>query len=163
MARLLGAFDLWMRQQKEENVLLVLAGFLGNDAKAIQDYLSARPALRSRVLMPGFIPDFDLRSLYSAALAFVYPSLDEGFGLPVLEAMQCGVPVAVSRGGALEEVAGSSGLLFDPASAESIAAALHDLFTDSQRRESLSRLGLERAKDYSWELTADKLIEVYSR
>ncbi len=160
--KLLEAFHLWALQQKDRHTLLVLAGFQGNGASAIHEYLSAHPALRSRVVLPGFIPDSDLRCLYSAALAFIYPSLEEGFGLPVLEAMQCGVPVATSRSGALEEVVGKSGILFDPVNAESIAEALHDLFVDSKRRERLSLLGLERAKQFSWGRTANQLVSLYA-
>jgi glycosyltransferase involved in cell wall biosynthesis len=162
LGRLLEAFHLWILQQKDAGTLLVLAGFQGNDTSSVQQYLSKHSILRSRVILPGFIPDADLRDLYSAALAFIYPSLEEGFGLPVLEAMQCGLPVATSQAGALEELVGKSGVLFDPTNPESIAAGIHEVLTDSRRREGLRESGLERAKQYSWAKTADRLVSAYS-
>src|SRR5205823_206003 len=82
------------------------------------------PLLRERVLFPGFVPDRDLACLYSSALAVVMPSLSEGFGLPAIEAITCGVPVLASAVGAVPEVVGDAGLLFDPHSAAELASAI---------------------------------------
>jgi glycosyltransferase involved in cell wall biosynthesis len=91
----------------------------------------------------------------------VFPSLYEGFGLPVLEAMACGVPVACSRSSSLPEVAGESAFYFDPAETEDIALALRQLLTDSQLRSRLSAEGLARASTFSWTQTAQRTLGLY--
>lgn len=106
----------------------------------------------------GEVPDPVLAALYRGALCVAYPSLYEGFGLPVLEAMACGVPVVTSRGSALEEVAAGAAVLVDPRDPESIAAGIEQAVG---RREELSRLGLERASAYSWDRVAGETIAVY--
>ena len=106
----------------------------------------------------GHVPDEELAELYRGALCVAYPSLYEGFGLPVLEAMACGAPVVTSRGSATEEVADGAAVLVDPADAGSIAAGLEEAIG---RREELARLGRERAARYSWERVADETVAVY--
>ena len=106
----------------------------------------------------GPVPDEELARLYRGALCFAYPSLYEGFGLPVLEAMACGAPVVTSRGSATEEVAGGAAVLVDPADPASIAAGLEEAIS---RGEELARLGRERAAGYSWERVADATAAVY--
>jgi glycosyltransferase involved in cell wall biosynthesis len=106
----------------------------------------------------GEVPDAELASLYRGALCVAYPSLYEGFGLPVLEAMACGAPVVTSRGGATEEVASGAAVLVDPADAGSIAEGLQEAIG---RRDELARLGLERASGYSWDRVAEQTLEVY--
>ncbi len=86
--------------------------------------------------MPGYVPDEDVPLFYSAAEVFIYPSLFEGFGLPVVEAMACGVPVITSRGSSLEEVAGDAALLVDPLSEDSITSALLQILQDELKCES---------------------------
>jgi len=95
--------------------------------------------------------------------AFVYPSLYEGFGLPILEAMACGVPVVASRGGALEEVAGDAAILVDPLDHAAIAAAIERLLDDAALREAVARKGLDRAAQFSWERTARETLRVYEQ
>jgi glycosyltransferase involved in cell wall biosynthesis len=100
----------------------------------------------------GRIDDADLAALYRGARCLVFPSLYEGFGIPILEAMACGTPVVTSRGGATEEVAGGAAVLVDPHDAEAIAAGIAEA---ERRRDELRRLGLERARAFTWERTAD--------
>ena len=106
----------------------------------------------------GDVPDDRLAELYRGAVCVAYPSLYEGFGLPVLEAMACGVPVVTSAGGATEEVAGGAAILVDPSDPASIAAGLEEA---SSRRDELARLGLDRARAFSWAETAAATADVY--
>jgi glycosyltransferase involved in cell wall biosynthesis len=108
----------------------------------------------------GEVPDEELAALYRGARALAYPSLYEGFGLPVLEAMACGAPVVTSRGGATEEVAGDAAVLVDPLDPGSIAAGLEEA---ASRREELRAKGLERARAFSWDRVARDTWAVYER
>ena len=119
--------------------------------------------IEDHVLLPGYIPAEDVPLFYSAAEVFIYPSLFEGFGLPVVEAMACGVPVITSRGSSLEEVAGDAALLVDPLSEESIAGALLQILQDDQMRLQMSKAGLERSKLFNFEKTARQTMDVYER
>jgi len=106
----------------------------------------------------GFAADEELARLYRGALCVVYPSLYEGFGIPVLEAMACGAPVVTSRGGATEEVAGGAAVLVDPEAVESISAGIEEAIA---RRDELRAAGLRRARDYSWDESARLLLQAY--
>jgi len=106
----------------------------------------------------GEIPDAELAALYRGARCVVYPSLYEGFGLPVLEAMACGTPVVTSRGKSTEEVAGGAAILVDPLDVASIADGIQQALT---RREGLGPLGLERARAFTWESAADSVVELW--
>lgn len=120
-----------------------------------------REGLDGRVILTGFVPDDDLVYLYSRAYALALPSLLEGFGLPAVEAMACGVPVAASRAGSLPEVVGDAGLLFDPLEVDSIAEALGRLFADRSERDRLAAMALKRAADFSWERSARSLLDCF--
>jgi glycosyltransferase involved in cell wall biosynthesis len=106
----------------------------------------------------GFVDDVELARLYRGALCFAYPSLYEGFGIPVLEAMACGTPVVTSSGGALEELAGGAAVLIDPLDVASIAAGLEQA---AGNRDELARAGLHRANGYTWAATAEATVAVY--
>jgi glycosyltransferase involved in cell wall biosynthesis len=108
----------------------------------------------------GFVPDDDLRALASGCAAFVFPSLYEGFGLPVLEAMACGAPVVCSSATALPEVAGDAALLVDPLSADSIAAGLAQVLADRDLCAALRERGFRRAAEFSWDRAARQVWEV---
>jgi glycosyltransferase involved in cell wall biosynthesis len=108
----------------------------------------------------GYVPDRDLPALYSGALALISPSLYEGFGLPLLEAMACGTPPVASNGGALPEVVADCGLLFDPRQPQAIADSLARLIADPDLRRDLAHSGLARARNYDWGRTAQSLWEV---
>ncbi len=107
--------------------------------------------------------DGDLSLLYSAAAIFAYPSLAEGFGLPVVEAMACGAPVLTSNTSSLPEVAGDAACLVDPLDVEAIRAALEKLLRDPDERERLRRLGRQRARQFSWAETARRTLDLYRR
>jgi len=113
------------------------------------------------VVFAGYVPPQDLPVFYNAAEAFVYPSIFEGFGLPVIEAMACGVPVLTSYGSSLEEVAGGAAVLVDPLSEEAIAKGIGKLVGDSGLRASLTQAGLMRSATFSFKKTAERTIRVY--
>jgi glycosyltransferase involved in cell wall biosynthesis len=114
-----------------------------------------------RILLPGYVPDADLVHLYSRAYALVQPSMMEGFGLPAVEAMACGVPVVSSRAGSLPEVIADAGLFFDPTEIRSIAGAIDRIVIDRSLRERLSRLALTRSAEFSWDRAARALLACF--
>ncbi|MGC9333247.1 MAG: glycosyltransferase family 4 protein [Anaerolineae bacterium] len=115
-----------------------------------------RCGLEGRVVLTGYVADGDLAALLSGAEALAFPSLYEGFGLPVLEAMACGVPVVCSSTSSLPEVAGDAALLVDPLDVEAIASALLRVVTDGDLRRELVGRGLVRARRFSWRRCAQE-------
>lgn len=139
---------------------LVLAGSAGYGAEEIFGRIAASPA-RERIELPGYVDDITLAKLYSTASVFAFPSLDEGFGMPALEAMASGVPVLASHRSALPEVCGNAALLVDPEQTEEIETGLRRLMTDADLRARLTVLGHERASHFSWSRATDQTWEVY--
>jgi glycosyltransferase involved in cell wall biosynthesis len=138
---------------------LVLAGRRG----WLFDELSGevgRLELASRVVFPGYVDEADLPALYGGSLALVYPSLYEGFGMPVLEAQSCGVPVMTSNNSSLPEIAGDSALLVDPHDVDAIAAAMYRLLTDEGLRKELIRRGFANVQRFAWEKCARETLAV---
>jgi glycosyltransferase involved in cell wall biosynthesis len=119
--------------------------------------------LEEHILLPGYVHAEDVPIFYSAAEVFVYPSLYEGFGLPVIEAMSCGVPVITSRGSSLEEVAGSAALSIDPLDVEAIVQAIVKVLGDGELRRQLSKAGLARSKQFNYKDAARQTVAVYER
>jgi glycosyltransferase involved in cell wall biosynthesis len=119
--------------------------------------------LEDEVIFPGFVPDDDLPALYSAADLFVFPSLYEGFGLPVLEAMACGVPVITSNTSSLPEVAGEAALLIDPRDIGGLVKAIQLTLADEQTRTEMRDQGVQQAAKFSWEKAARETLLVYSK
>lgn len=117
--------------------------------------------MHERVVATGYLPESDIEALYGGALAFIYPSLVEGFGLPPVEAMARGVPVASSRATALAEAVGDAALEIDPHDAASVARAMERLASDEGLRAELSKKGIEHAARFTWEKTAERTIAVY--
>lgn len=146
--------------RRRHPVRLVLAGALDYGARGILGLLDeAEREGVARYL--GCVGSGSLAALYRGALALVYPSQYEGFGLPVLEAMSCGCPVVASSGGSLPEVVGDAGLLVEPGSAETLAAVLGRLLEEDGLRQALARKGRMRAAGFSWRRTAEETIQVY--
>lgn len=117
--------------------------------------------LEKDVIIPGYVGDEDVPALLNGADLFVYPSFYEGFGLPILEAMSCGVPVITSNVSSLPEVVGDAAILIDPNDVDQLAAAMEKVLSDASLKEELRRKGLERAKQFSWDKTAYKTLRVY--
>ena len=139
---------------------LVLAGGIGWDSGDVLDEIE-RSVFRRRIHRPGHVTDEQLRALYQGADGFVYVSLMEGFGLPILEAMASGCPVITSNLSSMPEVAGDAALLVTPQRHLEIAEAMHRLASDESLRTRLRQRGRERARGFSWPRCADRMIELY--
>jgi glycosyltransferase involved in cell wall biosynthesis len=141
---------------------VVVPGYSTPHERELRD-LAAELGIEDRVRMPGWVSGPDLEGLYAAATCVVFPSLYEGFGLPVLEAMARGVPVACSDRSSLPEVAGDAALLFDPESVEAIRAALERLLGEDNLRARLRQAGSQRAATFTWRRTAELTAASYGR
>jgi glycosyltransferase involved in cell wall biosynthesis len=117
--------------------------------------------LESRVVFTGGIPESEKPALLSAATVFAFPSLYEGFGLPVLEAMACGTPVLTANSSSLPEVTGDAAVLVDPSSVEAISLGLFELLEFPARRRDLSERGRARAARFRWSEVAEQTVRVY--
>jgi glycosyltransferase involved in cell wall biosynthesis len=137
---------------------LVLVGGKGWKNQALERALADSPA---RVERPGHVSEDELVRLYSGADCFLFPSLAEGFGFPVLEAMACGAPVIASDRASLPELVGDAGVLVDPADADALAGALAEVLSSADRRADLRRRGLERSRRFRWEECARLTVAAY--
>ena len=149
-----------LRDRGARDINLVHAGPDGWLAGSLPER-SRSWGLEGAVRFLGFVPEADLPALYSAARVTAYPSLFEGFGLPVLEAMACGSPVVTSATSSLREVAGDAALLIEPTSVESIADGIHRLWYDDTQREQYRARGRARASQFTWARSAQATIRVY--
>jgi glycosyltransferase involved in cell wall biosynthesis len=140
-------------------VLVGKRGWLDNETfRAAQ-----RHSANNDIAFTGYVVEKDLPALYSGATCFVYPSFFEGFGLPVLEAMQCGAPVIAGNRTSIPEVVGKAGLLFDPFDTNSLVQALTRMLDDSEYRAALRVQGLERAREFDWKQTARMTLQAYQK
>lgn len=159
LRRLAVAYDAF-RKGKSEYPMLVLAGGKGwlNDElmRTIKEL-----DLGEDIKLVSYVPEEHIRPLMSGALAFVFPSIYEGFGMPPLEAMACGVPVLTTHAASLPEVVGDSALICDPYNTDEMTDCLERLYHDSKLRRELSNAGLARARMYSWENAAAILYDIY--
>jgi glycosyltransferase involved in cell wall biosynthesis len=145
-----------------ERPMLVLPGYATEHEAELREHARA-VGVAGDVRFPSWVSAEEVEGLWGVASAFVFPSLYEGFGLPVLEAMARGVPVACADASSLPEVAGDAAVLFDPRSAEQIAAALTRLLSDEALRTRLRELGLRRAERFTWERSARLTLDSYAR
>ncbi|HVX30675.1 MAG TPA: glycosyltransferase family 1 protein, partial [Nitrolancea sp.] len=150
----------WSRLEEKTRLPLVVAGAPGWKVDPIFDEVRAL-GIADKVRFAGYAAGDELSLWYSAATIFVYPSLYEGFGLPVLEAMVCGTPVISSNASALPEVAGEAALLVEPHDVDGLAGAIDTLTRDPILRADLAQRGRERARQFSWARTARETVEVY--
>jgi glycosyltransferase involved in cell wall biosynthesis len=155
------AFARAVRDARDRLTSLVLTGNHGPGTDRIQQAIVEHPALAGRVVVTGYIADDDLAALYSDARVFVYPSIYEGFGLPPLEAMQCGTPVITADTSSLPEVVGDGGVRVPPADLDALAGAIVDLAGDSARRAALQQRALAQARRFSWERSAAETLRAY--
>lgn len=138
---------------------LVIVGHVADHGELLDAV--RRAGVKGRVVFTGYVPDERVQSLLESADLFVFPSLYEGFGLPVLDAQALGVPVACSTAGSLPEVAGEGALYFNPLDVDDIARAISMSITDGALRERLRRCGHENERRFSWESNAEKTLRVY--
>ncbi len=158
LTRLVAAFASGAKDHP--SLALVIAGKKGWMYDRLFESVSTL-GLESRVIFPGFIDERDKPFLLGGAYVFVYPSLYEGFGLPVLEALACGIPTVTSNTSSIPDVAGDAALLVDPTSEESLTNAIERLISDSALRETLRAASTIQAAKFTWKRTADSTAETY--
>lgn len=158
LVRLVQAFAILCGQ--EEQVELVIVGRPGQEESRLQEQVAQR-GLGGRVKRIGYVDEKDLIVLYRLAEVFVLPSLAEGFGFPLLEAMAGGLPIAASRAPAIPEVAGKAAVYFSPEDAEEMAAAILRALTDHNLRKTLICAGRDRLRDFDWTETAVQTLDFY--
>jgi glycosyltransferase involved in cell wall biosynthesis len=157
LGRLLEAYA--MMRKRDETPRLVIAGRKGWLYDQIFQQVQ-KLGLEDEVIFPGYVPQDDLPILLSGARLFAFPSLYEGFGLPVLEAMACGTPVLCSNVSSLPEVAGNAALLIDPLDVESMAEAMNRLLQDEELRVRLVKRGFQQVRQFSWNRCARETLSV---
>lgn len=162
---LIDAFEL-IGNKLDNQVKLVLVGDYKDDP-----FFSAYPSLKkqvsdlgleNRVIFTGFVPDHDLACLYNAATLLVLPSLEEGFGLPAVEAMACGTPVAASNCGSLPEVLGSAGRFFDPRDKHDILRVVQEILSDDVLRNKMAQDSLSRSRNFLWKQSAENTLAIFN-
>lgn len=141
---------------------LVLAGMKGWHTSAMERQMASMVAA-GEVRLLGYLPREELASITAGAIAMVYPSLYEGFGLPPLEAMACGVPAIVSNVSSLPEVVGDTGIMVDPHDVEGVANAMGRIIEDGALRSRLSEMALARSRQFSWDRCVEQTLDVYRR
>jgi glycosyltransferase involved in cell wall biosynthesis len=159
LGRLLEAFEAVQGEGLTEGLVIVgRRGWLTDDFFAQLE----RSPVRDAVLFPGYVPDLDLPAIYAGAQAVVFPSLYEGFGLPVLEAMACGTPVVTSSTSSLPEVGGNAALYANPRDADEILAQVRHVLSDTALAADLRTRGLAQASRFSWSQTAAQTQAIYN-
>jgi glycosyltransferase involved in cell wall biosynthesis len=164
LPRVIQAYAEFVRREGElaRGTEFLIAGGKGYRHEAVEEEIREMK-VRSRVRLLGYVSHEEKVELMRGALAFVFPSLYEGFGLPVLEAMQVGTPVIASETSSLSEIVGRAGLLVNPENAEEISRAMGQLTANAKLRRDLARRGKTKAKQFSWEKTARETLKVYRK
>ena len=159
LVRLIRAFTALKEKYEIEEQLVIV----GKKAWMYDDILSEAIQNAKDIIFTDYVDGLELVRLYNAAHCFVYPSFFEGFGIPPLEAMACGTPVAVSDATSLPEVVGDAGIYFDPFDTDKMGEAIKLLLDDSGLCEELREKGFKRVKQFSWEKSAEKIIQTYKQ
>ena len=149
------------RHTIDDLIFVVAGGHWKEFSNSILSHISEIEGSDKLIIPTGYIDNCDLAALYSNAECFVYPSIYEGFGLPPLEAMQCGTPVITSNVSSLPEVVGDAGLMIDPQDDEAIINAYESIYFDKTLKKDLSARGLERAKLFSWKKCTDQMVDTF--
>ncbi|MCP4116870.1 MAG: glycosyltransferase family 4 protein [Desulfobacteraceae bacterium] len=149
-------------EKVDTDIPLVLVGWQGWGEKGWLEKIG-KTCFKNRVYFTGHVPDSDLQAIYTGAKALIYPSIYEGFGLPIVEAMACGCPVICSNTASMPEVAGDAAVLIDPARSDELANAIETVVHDTCFRDNLVAKGLEQASVFTWDSTAGKTLELFKR
>lgn len=157
--KLIRAFVM-LRNETDYKYSLLIAGGKAWHYPKVRD-LVRELQISNEIIFTDVVEDDELPHLYSGAELFVFPSLHEGFGIPVIEAMSCGTPVVTSNATSIPEIAGDAALLIDPSSESEIAEAMHKILSSSIIRGQLIKKGIERAKKFSWEKTSLETLKLY--
>jgi len=155
------AFANMVIQEKINDLNLVLVGPKGWDYEQIFDEINNFKNIKERIIVTGFVADEDLAAIYSDALLFVYPSYYEGFGLPPLEAMQCGLPVITSNTSSLPEVVGNAGIMVSPDDLDALSESMLSVYTNDLLRKNMAEASLIQAQKFSWERCGNETIAAY--
>jgi glycosyltransferase involved in cell wall biosynthesis len=157
LVHLMNSFVDFLDKTKAQDIKLVLVGPMRKGYTDITQTIKGLDKYKDKIVLTGFVDDDDMAAVYSGALCFVYPSLYEGFGLPILEAMQCGVPVISADNSSLPEVGADAALYISGKQTEQTAQALEKIYSDETFRSLLSQKGLKRASMFSWQKTVDTI------
>lgn len=150
----------FIKKNNIEDMYFVLGGAQWDFfIKQLDDVVEDLDKYKSKIIRAGYVDDDDLSPLYSGAFCFIYPSIYEGFGLPPLEAMQCGCPVITSNAASLPEVVGDAAIMINPASDEELIDALENVYYNKNLKNELSLKGLSRAKEFSWDKTVTTITD----
>lgn len=161
VARIIEAFTRLKREHDIPQRLVMVGKQDKHTASFMQ--LAENLGIRDEIILTGYVPDEELPYFYKGASLFVFPSLYEGFGLPVIDAMSCGIPVITSNVSSLPEVAGDAAILVDPLSTDAIAEGMWLVLNDEKKHEKLSRKGKERARQFTWERCAWETLATYRK
>jgi glycosyltransferase involved in cell wall biosynthesis len=161
MNHLIACFKQVIMQEKNKDLHLVICGGNKDAAVSMINTNQLTDADLKFIHFTGFVDDNDLSAIYSGAIGFIFPSLYEGFGLPVLEAMQCGCPVISSNTSSLPEVVGDAGFLVSPTDKDALCQSMLRLYYNSDLRAKHSQYSANRSALFSWEKTVDKILRMY--
>lgn len=161
--RLVEAFAMLKARTDDRYQLVIVCACSDDDRRRLEALARQHGLPENRLVLTGYLPDDELVALYNLAALFVFPSLAEGFGLPVLEAMACGTPVVASNSTSLPELVGHAEALFDPASALAISDKLHHVLSDADLRRHLGEHGLKRSARFSWDTAGQIALEALER
>jgi glycosyltransferase involved in cell wall biosynthesis len=161
MIRIIDAFNSLKEARRIPHQLVIV----GKETWRFEEIYKKASACSARdsIIFTGYVPFEDLRALYQGAALFAFPSLDEGFGLPVHEAMASRLPVIVSNRGALPEVAGDAALVVDPLNTEELGSAIYQVLESPTLRGELTKKGLKQIQKFSWEASCRKLLRIYQK
>jgi glycosyltransferase involved in cell wall biosynthesis len=163
MNHLIACFKQVIMQEKNKDLHLVICGGNKDAAVSMINANQLTDADLKFIHFTGFVDDNDLAAIYSGAIGFIFPSLYEGFGLPVLEAMQCGCPVISSNTSSLPEVVGDAGFLVSPIDKDALCQSILKLYCNSDLRKNYSQYSVDRSALFGWEKTVTETLEVYER
>jgi len=156
----INSFIQFLEESKVQDISLVMVGPETDGYQLLLNQVSNIKTHKDKIIFTGYVMDSDMPALYSQAVAFLYPSLYEGFGLPILEAMQCGTPVVTCKNSSLPEVGGDAVLYVSETDVQEMADAMAELYNNPQKREELCQKGIQNAQRFSWDKTVQQIFNL---